>query len=173
MFTRFGLQLSTWSITYWFLYCVHVLCGDQFLHLRDSWGIQSRANTTQGNIYHLRLMCLKFKPKSINYAVYLMCCLNHRHKIIQFIWYNMNLMITSSSQTETDSDMHTRFVLVDRVLVVVVVVICLLWPWTVLHIIVTIWCTVPKLVSSVGQYYIKTYYSTSYLIINNSMGLIN
>lgn len=52
------LQSSAWCFPHRLLHCVYDLCGAEPLHLRHSGGIQSRADTSQGNSIMLSLKCL-------------------------------------------------------------------------------------------------------------------
>lgn len=52
------LQPSAWCFPHRLLHCVHDLCGAEPLHLCHPGGVQSRADTSQGNSPTLSLKCL-------------------------------------------------------------------------------------------------------------------
>lgn len=65
----FGQQPRTRCVRYWFLCCVHDLCGAQSLHLSDPRGIQPGANISQGKM--IITVNVKFFNHKVLPAVYI------------------------------------------------------------------------------------------------------
>lgn len=92
------LQSSAWCFPHWLLHRIYDLCGAEPLHLRHSSGIQSRADTSQGNslmslnVHHhtnLDTWCL---THSLFFWTAIRRggdCGSDAHETLQFVWNQM------------------------------------------------------------------------------------